>query len=268
MTAQGMPNSQIESLTSTDEVDMLPAVRCNCGKPTGFYHERLIDWLREGGSAEQFFDDNGLRRVCCRTTLMIAIPFSKGREYYNLDAISGRVSLASVRSTLVLPDTLGSIMSKAPTSSTRTTLTPVPDMTVFGPTSISVPAPPMLVERSTELSTIGESPAVTVSPGTMQGGGYIGKPPEGLSGYVISEQHMEPMRYVGKRVIPFPGDEKGKMSMSGGVPKSVAVLKSTLGTDPLSNSRKKQRQFIIRPAISRQAASESNEISESQNQTQ
>ena len=50
---------------------MIIPIRCvSCGKPLGHLWEDFQKRLKAGETQKEIFDDMGLERYCCRTTLM------------------------------------------------------------------------------------------------------------------------------------------------------------------------------------------------------
>jgi len=80
MHAAGIYRALHEDENSLTEI--LPHIRCtSCWKPTSYYHEPLLDILRQGGSAEEAFNKFGMKRVCCRMTLMSPLILSSASDF-------------------------------------------------------------------------------------------------------------------------------------------------------------------------------------------
>jgi DNA-directed RNA polymerase I, II, and III subunit RPABC5 len=56
---------------------MLPPVRCfTCGKVVCMYHDKYRQLLQQGVPAKEALDSFGLRRYCCRTSVLAALDLS------------------------------------------------------------------------------------------------------------------------------------------------------------------------------------------------
>ena len=65
---------------------MLPPVRCfTCGKPLGHLWSVYWDRVRSGEEPGKVLDELGVKRYCCRRTLMTSITYAEHlSKYYSL----------------------------------------------------------------------------------------------------------------------------------------------------------------------------------------
>ncbi len=160
-------------------VELLPAIRCKCGNPISQYYEKFTKHLNEGKDPNVFFKENRIKNLCCMMELQSPAVISRGKEYYNIELIEGRVSLNQARLAATSREILGGFAETGG-------IEPVYKEKMY----------PKLAPGASE-------------PGQMIGGGYVGAaPPEVKRGTVISGMYTEPVMFTGKyRIIPTPHGE-------------------------------------------------------------
>lgn len=187
-------------LIDNPEVDIITNVRCRCGKVTGAYQDAFIEHVYTNrGDPVDFYNRYGIRRLCCRTSMMSFIPISRGAEYYDLELIEGRASLAEKQSSAKVLDVVGSLGA----------------LTLIDERGSTPPPRPQVSPPDEPLS----------GTGLMKGGGYIGRPPPDVVPETISGQSMEPVLFTG---------QYREIKSTDGTSYQVPIVRATLSTTPHS----------------------------------